>query len=164
MKNEKKQQRQNLHTKRSTVVGRGDAGDVTAVLPPDRDYFLWRVHKNDSEEKVGKYIKKKGLIYRGLVKVSNEEATFNSVKLTVSKSDVPKVLNPDTWAKGWCVHKWNEKTKSKNKVQSIDDEDEDDQNHSVIHETVSIKDQASGDQTEAESDESDDDDNQNETV
>ena len=33
--------------KRGTIVGNGDSTGLTAVPPPDRDFFIWRVHKSD---------------------------------------------------------------------------------------------------------------------
>ena len=48
----------------ATIVSQGiDAAGVTMVPPPDRDFFICRVHKSDGVSEVGEYITRKGVTF-----------------------------------------------------------------------------------------------------
>ena len=81
--------------KRGILAGKGiDAAGITAVPPPARDFFIWRVHQSDGLKDVGEYIKRKGVNYLELTKSSNDNARLNSFKLTISVDDMNKVKDP----------------------------------------------------------------------
>ena len=92
---------------RGTIAGQGiDAAGVTMVPPPDRDFFICRVHKSDGVSEVGEYITRKGVKFRKLTKASNNNAKMNSFKLTISVNDINKVKDPLLCPKGWNVRRW----------------------------------------------------------
>ena len=98
---------------RGTIVGQGiDAAGVTMVPPPDKDFFICRIHKSDGVSEVGDYITRKGAKFRKLTKASNDNAKLNSFKLTNYMDDLNKVKDPLLWPKGWNVRRWYVKTKS----------------------------------------------------
>ena len=98
---------------RGTIIGQGiDAAGVTMVPPPDRDFFICRVHKSDAISEVGEYITRKGVKFRKLTKASNDNAKLNSFKLTIPVDDINKVKDPLLWPKGWNVRRWYVKAKS----------------------------------------------------
>ena len=116
--------------KRGTIVGKGDSTGLTAVPPPDRDFFIWRVHKSDDIKEVGDYIVRKGVDYRKLEKKSNENARLNSFKLTISIDDMPKVNDPLFWPKGWNVRRWFERSNNE-PMHNMGDRAQLEQEHSV---------------------------------
>ena len=82
------------------------------VPPPDKDFFICRVHKSDGVTEISEYITRKGVKFRKLTKASNDKAKLNSFKLTISLGDLNKVKDPLLWPKGWNVMRWHVKTKS----------------------------------------------------
>ena len=76
------------------------------VPPPDRDFFICRVHKSDGVSEVGEYITRKGVKFRKLTKASNNNAKMNSFKLTISVNDINKVKYHLLCPKGWNVRRW----------------------------------------------------------
>ena len=111
-------------------MGKGDSTGLTAVPPPDRDFFIWRVHKSDEIKEVGDYIVRKGVDYRKLEKKSNENARLNSFKLTISIDDMPKVNDPLFWPKGWNVRRWFERSNNE-PMHNMGDRAQLEQEHSV---------------------------------
>ena len=110
-KNEKVAQRRN-NQRRGVIIGRGESTGLTAVPPPQRDFFISRVHKLDGMKEVGDFMTNKGVHIRDISKRSNDNAKMNSFKISISVDDMQKVKDPLFWPKGWIVRRWFERVES----------------------------------------------------
>ena len=101
---------------RGPIVGQAaGTGDLRAAPLPDRDFFVYRVHRDDGEKTMKDYIMKKNVNVRELEKTSHDDAKFNSFKLVVSKDDAEKVADPQFWPLGIHVRRWrDDKNKREN--------------------------------------------------
>ena len=119
-KNQNRIQRQtNSNTRdNNRLVGTSTTSEgLTAAPTPSRDFFVWRVHKSVTVEKMSNFVKKKGVQCRNMVKTSHKESVNASFKVSVALDDVAKIFNADFWPKGIYVRKW--KTRSEERVTDL---------------------------------------------
>ena len=98
--------------RRGVIIGRGESTGLTAVPPPQRDFFISRVHKLDGMKEVGDFMTNKGVHIKDISKRSNDNAKMNSFKIFISVDDMQKVKDPLFWLKGWIVIRWFERVES----------------------------------------------------
>jgi hypothetical protein len=97
------------HNARHTVVGQSnDATGLRATPMPSRDFFIYRVHKDDGAKELTDYLSKNGVTVRVLNIKSHDEAKYNSFKLSVSTDDAVKVNDPQFWPSGIYVRRWHD--------------------------------------------------------
>ena len=114
------QQMQQSHVRdaRRPVVGESDNAEGLRAAPlPGRDFFVYRVHKDDGDTELSEYIKKKGVDVRALTKTNHHEAKFNSFKLAVSMEDAAKVTDPQFWPRGIHIRRWRSDQQQRNQSQ-----------------------------------------------
>ncbi|ELU17221.1 hypothetical protein CAPTEDRAFT_210512 [Capitella teleta] len=86
--------------KKTAVIGTRTSGEgnlFRGAQGPSRDLFLYRVSKEADSEIIIEYFGRNNVKPRDAIMVSNEEAKFNSFKLQVKSSDVPRILRKDLW-------------------------------------------------------------------
>lgn len=93
--------------RRPHIVGQSnDSQGLRATPTPDREFFVYRVHKDDGEDELKQYITSKDVDVRQLIKTSHDESKFNSFRLVVSQDDMEKVMDPAMWPRGVCIRRW----------------------------------------------------------
>ena len=101
-----------MRERRGVIIDRGESMGLTAVPPPQRDFFISRVHKLDGMKEVGDFMTNKGVHIKDISKRSNDNAKMNSFKIFISVDDMQKVKDPLFWPKGWIVRRWFERVES----------------------------------------------------
>lgn len=96
------------------LVGTSSSDGLSAAPSPSRDFFVWRVHKSVTVDKMSDYIKKKGVHCRDLVKTSHRDSVNASFKLSVALDDVSKIFTAAFWPKGINVRKWKIRVDERN--------------------------------------------------
>ncbi len=81
---------------------------------PDRQLFIQRVRKEVTETDVKAYLVAKDFTVRDLVRMSHDDAKYNSFKLTVPVTEFEKLLEPDVWPSGVRIRRFREKQNSDN--------------------------------------------------
>ncbi len=87
----------------------GQSDIICGDLPPKRDYFISRLHKETDDDGMKNYITKRGVQDFNLSLVSNMNAMFKLYKLSISISELNKVLCAEMWPSGVCVQRWRER-------------------------------------------------------
>ncbi len=82
------------------IVGAGANSTISATPPPSREFFVSRVVKQASLNDMKQHLWNKGILCRDIKLTSDENATHNSFKVSVSYSDVSKIKEPDFWPQG----------------------------------------------------------------
>ena len=99
---------QRSHASRRPVMGRaGDAG-LRAAPVPSRDFFVYRVHRDDDVPQLSSYISKQGISVRDIVKKNHDDSKFNSFKVSVPVHDADKIMSADFWPSGIYIRQWRE--------------------------------------------------------
>jgi hypothetical protein len=52
---------------------------------------------------------------REIKRISKDEARFKSFKVTISRPDLPRVLQPDFWPEGVCVRRFYDRKENPQK-------------------------------------------------
>ena len=73
---------------------------------PNRDYFIYMVHKDDTADVLSTYITERGVKIRLLETKSHDDALYNSFRLVVSADYEDKLLEPEFWPSGVHVRRW----------------------------------------------------------
>jgi hypothetical protein len=81
---------------RRTVLRGSKVVSNSFGAPPTRNLFIYRVKKHVPLEEVREYIEKEIPVIN-LVKVSHENATFQSFKLTINAADLDTVFTNGFW-------------------------------------------------------------------
>ena len=84
-----------------------DAKGLRSTPRPSRDFFVYRVHKDDGEKQLQDYLIGKKVEVVSLLKISHNNAKFNSFHLVISKNHAPTVLDSNFWPSGINIRKWN---------------------------------------------------------
>ena len=100
--------------KNQRLIGNANSCDISGAPTPSRDFFVSRVDKSVTIEKITAYIRKKGVQFRNLVKTSHTEAANASFKLTIDFKDVDTVYQETFWPKGVWVRKWQVRNEARN--------------------------------------------------
>ena len=101
----------------------GTAGQFKSLKgdEPSRDVFIYRAHKDTTEDDLKEFAETEGFKVRNLTDVSDlEKWHTQSFILTVPISQLDKALNPDSWPQGICVRRHfppKEKVVSHHKVE-----------------------------------------------
>lgn len=102
-------------TRMNPVVGKSQVQSGLRVTPsPDRDLFVYRVHKENTLEKLKDFITSRNVPVRNIERTSHNESKYNSFKLTVSADDIGRVLDPQFWPQGICVRRWKKERQNNN--------------------------------------------------
>lgn len=97
----------------STVTGRATGTGLRSAPSPSRDFFVYRVHKDDGLGKIKNFLQLKNIEFRNVELSSHPSSKFNSYKVAVSIDDAKFISDPNFWEKGICVRKWfNRDTKN----------------------------------------------------
>ena len=75
-----------------------------------RDFFLYRIDKNTTDEDIRQHIIGKGIKKFELLLQSNEASSYKAYKLSVQVTDKEIIFNPNTWPEGVNVRKWIERS------------------------------------------------------
>lgn len=92
------------------VVGLASGTGLRSAPMPNRDFFVYRVHKDDGVEKIRAFLNRKKLNLKNIELTSHESAKFNSFKVTVDPKDVDTITNAQFWEKGICIRRWYQKS------------------------------------------------------
>ncbi len=90
------------------IDGAGVNSTITAATHPSRDFFVSRVVKQASVNDMKQHLRNKCVLCRDIKLTSQDNATFNSFKESVSYSDASKIKEADFWPQGIWVRKWHE--------------------------------------------------------
>lgn len=98
---------QHYRARRRPIVGNAVSNSGLRATPmPNRDIFVYRVHKNDNADAMKNWITEKGVSVRDIELKSHDEAKYNSFKISVGVEDVDKLLEPGFWPVGIYVRRW----------------------------------------------------------
>ena len=101
------QRQSGAHQSRRTVVGQsGQENGLRSTPAPSRDFFVYRVHKEDTTDVMKSFLQSKNVTVRDITLKSHSESKFNSYKLSVAVSDIDTVTNPEFWPSGICIRRW----------------------------------------------------------
>ena len=103
-----------LNRRRKVIKGRSENGTIRGAPPPSRELFVYRVDKGTTCEELKHYIENSGVTVRDLSILSHINAMFKSFKLTISVSDINKILNEDFWPCGIMVRRYNKPRQNDN--------------------------------------------------
>ena len=95
--------------RKETVVGKRENNSVVKSGQKHIKVFVFRVHRDESEESIKSFISSEGVEVVGITQVSNENAFMKSFKVTINFEDLSKVLDEDFWPMGICCRKFYEK-------------------------------------------------------
>ena len=84
----------------------GNASSFKGAPLPMRDFFLYRIDKNTTDDDIKKHLIAKGIKKFELLLQSNEASSFKAYKLSVQVTDKEVIFNPNTWPEGVNVRKW----------------------------------------------------------
>lgn len=111
-------QRQNNPRSRSDVtIGTGGNKSIgnsglKGAPPPKRDFFIYRVDKGETRERVSDHLKCLGVDIIHLERTSHEDANFASFRLTTYIGSLETIMNPDNWPQGIRVRPFYQKRTS----------------------------------------------------
>ena len=97
---------------------------------PTRNLWISRVANGESND-IKQYMVDKGVTAHEIVKVSHEEATFKSYKITISVKDIKHALHNNFWPEGVNCKFWKEKARVNEPVNNNDSDDDSLSMHSV---------------------------------
>lgn len=89
-------------------------GGLRGAPRPSRDFFIYRVEKDTSEEDIKRHLEKKGVSFRKIIKISHAEALFASFKVTVCVSITEQIMQPSLWPVGIRVRRFFRKENTVN--------------------------------------------------
>ena len=102
---------QNRQRKRAGfVAGKGTSNTLSGAPPPIRDYFVYRVAKDATEDTLKQHLMDMNVPFKDIKKISNDDSKFSSFKLTIPFDEVSKVLDAGTWPAGIQVRKFFSKS------------------------------------------------------
>jgi hypothetical protein len=92
------------------VVGRSNKSTGLRATPmPSRDFFIYRIHKDDGVKELTEFLSKNNVMMSELVVKSHSESKYDSFKLSVSTEDAAKVNDPLFWPAGIYIYADGEK-------------------------------------------------------
>ena len=91
------------------VIGLATGTGLRSAPLPNRDFFVYRVHKEDGVDKIKAFLTSKKINVKEVELTSHLNAKFNSFKVTVDIKDADVITNASFWEKGICVRKWFQK-------------------------------------------------------
>lgn len=105
---EQKKKKMKRVKNRKAVTGTSTmlSGKLKGAPEPSRDIFVYRVVKDTTESEIQDYIVDNNIAVRGVSKVSNTEARFDSFRVEIKVSDLNQVLNASFWPEGICVRRF----------------------------------------------------------
>ena len=93
------------------IVGKAkNSGLSSASTPTLSNFFISRVNKSVTVEKIKNYLRTRGVQQRNLIKTSHRDAENASFKLTIEPKDVNRVFNENFWPEGIWIRQWYEKS------------------------------------------------------
>lgn len=96
-------------SRRGPIIGQADGTNGLRATPmPSRDFFVYRVHKDDNEDVLTEHMRSKNVIPRNITIKSHASAKYNSFKVSVAADDVHTVLDAEFWPRGVYVRRWRE--------------------------------------------------------
>ena len=104
---ETKKKKQEAKKKQNFVMGKSESRcGIKGAPEPNRDLFIFRLHKDTSDTELKTFITGKGFTVRSLACISNEMAKFKSYRLTVPKSEFSRLFDETLWPAGVGVRKF----------------------------------------------------------
>ena len=104
--------------RRRPIIGQAEVDNGLRATPmPSRDFFVYRVHKDDGTAVMSDYLKKKNVIVRDITKMNHDAAKLNSFKTTVSLGDAGKVADAQFWPQGIYFRRWRDSRQIQNEDQ-----------------------------------------------
>ena len=90
----------------SAVTGQATGTGLRSAPAPNRDFFVYRVHKDDGLDKIKIFLQSKRIKYRNVELTSHASSKFNSFKVAVDVNDTKTITDPNFWEKGICIRRW----------------------------------------------------------
>ncbi len=82
------------------------------VNPPNRDLFIYKVHKDVDSHELENVISSNGFTIVQFKCVSHMEAKYKSFQLTVPRAEFSRLFDSNIWPEGICVRKFRSKQQS----------------------------------------------------
>lgn len=93
--------------KRTIITDKSKNGEHFKAGPaPSRDLFIFRVDKSSSDQEIKAHIQNCGFTVRNLECVSNPDAKYKSLKLSVPAPEFEKLFDDKIWPDGVRVRKF----------------------------------------------------------
>lgn len=89
-----------------TGQARGDS-KIRGGPPPSRDFFVYNVHSDTSEEDMKDHLERRGVDVRLIEQASDDTKLYKSFHIEVSVKDMNVMRSPESWPFGIRVRKWN---------------------------------------------------------
>ena len=101
-----RKKRQEAAQKTKFVVGHSKSGDVRGAPEPSRDIFVYRVHKDTTNQEMKDSVVSQGIAVSNVECSSKCESSFNSFKVTLPVSHLDRAFDPGVWPKGARMHRF----------------------------------------------------------
>jgi hypothetical protein len=98
--------RQNRPKYKAVVSGTGSNGRVKGGPPPMRDFFVYRVDTDTTEDDIKFLLDEKNIMFTKILRASKPGSMFHSFRLTVPVTEQDKVMDPSTWPMGIQVRRF----------------------------------------------------------
>lgn len=113
-KREPMRRQDNIRNKGDIAIGTGGnqrigGNGLRGAPPPKRDFFIYRVDKSETIERVSDHLNCLGVNVINVERTSHEEAKFASFRLTTSREYLDTIMNPDNWPEGIRVRPFYQK-------------------------------------------------------
>ena len=96
--------------RRNFIAGAATNTRLLGAPPPSRDFFVYRVVKSANEGDIGTHLASFEIQARSVVKLSHEDSTYSSYKVSVSQDDADKIMDPDKWPNGIRIRRFRKFT------------------------------------------------------
>ena len=92
--------------RREIIKGTAPHDKLKGGPMPNRDYFVYRVQKQTTEEDMTGYLQDKAITFVSVQKISNPDAMYSSFRIKVPVDVVNKVTDPNSWPEGISVRRF----------------------------------------------------------
>ena len=101
----RRQKRENAR-KQKVISGSGSSRRIRGAPEPSREIFVYRVHKETSEEDMRDFMDSNGFDVRAIECTSKPDSLFKSFHVTIPLSQVEKAFDPQLWPEGVRMRKY----------------------------------------------------------
>jgi hypothetical protein len=93
--------------RRNAIVGKAKTHEKIKGAPePSRDVFVFRLDEGTKESEVEDFVRESGITIRAVKCVSHPDAKYCSFRVTVGKTDFPKLMSDTLWPAGVMIRKY----------------------------------------------------------
>jgi hypothetical protein len=107
---EQRKRKERQTRRRNIITGTAGTARFRGGPPPMRDYFLYRVMKPATEDDVSRCLHDNDIKFDSVVRISKPEARYRSFKLSISVTDIDKVMDAQIWPEGVRIRKFVSRT------------------------------------------------------